>query len=143
MSVRALTLESAQNPSWPWRQLARCCVGMARLLTRLPPRRLRRFLELARHGSRPATVTEALRARSAVVATSVPCAGPRCLQRSVATVLLCRLHGAWPDWCTGVRTRPFQAHAWVAVGGVPVGENLDEVRFFHVLMTVPTKGVRR
>ncbi|MGH3242292.1 MAG: lasso peptide biosynthesis B2 protein, partial [Spirillospora sp.] len=73
-------------------------------------------------GARPATAAEAQAARDAVVSVSVRCAGQGCLQRSVATVLLCRLGGAWPDWCTGVLTQPFRAHAWVEVAGTPIGE---------------------
>jgi hypothetical protein len=23
------------------------------------------------------------------------------------------MRGVWPTWCTGVRTPPFSAHAWV------------------------------
>ncbi|MFI2077325.1 MULTISPECIES: lasso peptide biosynthesis B2 protein [Streptomyces] len=40
------------------------------------------------------------------------CSGPYCLQRSLATALLCQLGGTWPTWCTGVRTPPFATHAW-------------------------------
>ncbi|MFJ8689557.1 lasso peptide biosynthesis B2 protein [Micromonospora wenchangensis] len=145
MSARALSLEGAVDiPPWPRRQLARCAVGAAWLMVRLPPQRLCRVLEFVRRGSRPATEEEARRARNAVIAVSVPCAGPRCLQRSVATVLLCRVGRAWPDWCTGVRTQPFQAHAWVAVDGKPVGENAHEIGFFHVMLSVPfTDGADR
>ncbi|GAA0916007.1 MULTISPECIES: lasso peptide biosynthesis B2 protein [Streptomyces violaceusniger group] len=139
MSVRALSLETPTTPPWHLRPAALTAVGIARLLTYLPPQRLRKVLECARRGSRPATETKALRARNAVVAVSVPCAGPRCLQRSIATALLCRMTGTWPDWCTGVRTQPFQAHAWVEVDGKPIGENIDEIRYFHVLMTVRSR----
>jgi hypothetical protein len=57
-----------------------------------------------------------------VVAVSALCAGEGCLPRSLATVLLCRMTGTQPTWCTGVRTEPFRAHAWVEVGETPVGE---------------------
>ncbi|MGK5545966.1 lasso peptide biosynthesis B2 protein [Streptomyces sp. URMC 127] len=111
-------------------------VTAARLLVRLKPHHLRRFLSLARRGATPATVEQALAARSAVVAVSARCAGEGCLQRSVATVLLCRTRGVWPDWCTGVRTAPFRAHAWVEVNGIPVGEPYP-AGHYHRLMTVP------
>ena len=118
------------------RAAARSAVAVARLLIHLSPRRLRQALRVARVGARPATETQALAARQAVVSVSVQCAGQGCVQRSVATALLCRLGGTWPDWCTGVRTEPFRAHAWVEVDGDPVGER-EEIRLYHKVMTVP------
>ncbi|MEV4352231.1 lasso peptide biosynthesis B2 protein [Actinoplanes sp. NPDC049596] len=108
----------------PWRRRAGAIVaaGTARWLVLLPPRRLRQILRLASVGARPATEQQAAQARTAVVTVSVRCAGQGCLQRSVATVLLCRLSGRWPDWCTGIRTQPFSGHAWVEVAGRPIGE---------------------
>ncbi|MFI6585585.1 lasso peptide biosynthesis B2 protein [Embleya sp. NPDC050493] len=136
MTARALSLQSSTPLPWHARPLALSAVGAARLLTLLPPRRLRTVMETARRGSRPANEAEVLRARNAVVAVSVPCAGPRCLQRSIATALLCRVRGAWPDWVTGVRTQPFRAHAWVEAQGTPIGESIDEVKHFHALIRV-------
>ncbi len=112
--------------------------SVARLLVLLSPRRLRRALSLARRGAAPATEEQALAARHAVVAVSARCAGEGCLQRSVATALLCRLHGVWPDWCTGVRTAPFRAHAWVEVAGRPVGEP-QGAGYYHRLMVVSSR----
>ncbi|TGA99093.1 lasso peptide biosynthesis B2 protein [Streptomyces sp. MZ04] len=111
----------------------------ARLIVTLKPHRIRRVLSAVRRGSAPATAEEALAARQAVVALSARCAGEGCLQRSVATVLLCRMRGVWPDWCTGVRTSPFRAHAWVEVDGLPVGEP-HQPGAYHRMMVVP--GVR-
>jgi hypothetical protein len=122
------------------RLVARAAAGIARLLIRLPPLRLRQVLRVLSRGAAPATEAQALAARQAVVSVSTRCAGQGCLQRSVATVLLCRLEGAWPDWCTGVRTEPFRAHAWVEVGGKPVGEGQD-VPYFRKIMSVPVKAV--
>lgn len=70
------------------------------------------------------------------LAVSLRCLGPQgCLPRSVAVVLLCRLSGAWPTWCAGVRVMPpFGAHAWVEADGVPVDENLP-AQYFRPLMT--------
>ncbi|MEV0500670.1 lasso peptide biosynthesis B2 protein [Streptomyces spectabilis] len=121
--------------SWHRQLSARAVVGAARLLVLLPPRRLRQVLAVAGRGSRAATHEEALDARRAVVTVSARCAGRGCLQRSVATVLLCRLRGRWPDWCTGFRTQPFRAHAWVEVGARAVGESGDVV-LFHTVMSV-------
>ncbi|MBO2459959.1 lasso peptide biosynthesis B2 protein [Actinomadura violacea] len=118
---------------------ARAAVGAARLIAKLPPRRLRRVLSALRRGARPASGEEALAARQAVVTVSVQCAGQGCLQRSIATVLLCRAGGTWPDWCTGVRTEPFRAHAWVEADGEPVGERA-EVLAFAKTMVVAASG---
>ncbi|MCP2170076.1 lasso peptide biosynthesis B2 protein [Goodfellowiella coeruleoviolacea] len=131
-----VTNEVGPAAVWYLRPVAWCVVGVARLLARLPARRLRRAMELARRGARPATVREAVRARDTVVASSVRCSGQWCLQRSIATALLCRLRGSWPTWRTGVRTRPFEAHAWVEVDGIPVGEDPDNIRWYRVVMTV-------
>ncbi|NJQ04948.1 MULTISPECIES: lasso peptide biosynthesis B2 protein [Streptomyces] len=114
---------------------ARAAVAAAFQLRRCRPQRLRGLLELVSRGARPATSAEAMEAREAVVAVSVHCAGQGCLERSIATFLLCRLSGRVPEWRTGVRLEPFRAHAWVAVGGVPVGEH-EEVATYAVTMGV-------
>ncbi|MGA8113339.1 MAG: lasso peptide biosynthesis B2 protein [Actinocatenispora sp.] len=111
-------------------------VGVARLLAKARPARLRRILELARRGATPATAATALAAREAVVSVSLRCAGQNCLQRSIATALLCRVRGAWPTWCTGVRTHPFAAHAWVEAEDQPVGEPHPKGHY-QPLITVP------
>ncbi|MFD4627864.1 lasso peptide biosynthesis B2 protein [Streptomyces sp. NPDC058475] len=112
-------------------------VATARLLILLSPRRIRQVLSLVRRGAAPATTEQALAARGTVVAISVRCAGEGCLQRSVATALLCRLGGAWPDWRTGIRTAPFRARAWVEAEGRPVGEPFG-AGYHRTLMTVPS-----
>ncbi|MCX5554962.1 lasso peptide biosynthesis B2 protein [Streptomyces sp. NBC_00038] len=118
------------------RQLApRCAAGVARLLVRLPPARLQRMLRLISRGTRPAAHAEVARARRSVVSVSTRCAGLGCLQRSVATVLLCRARGRWADWCTGFRTQPFGAHAWVEVDGRPVDEP-GELSAFRTVLAV-------
>lgn len=135
--------EETVRLSWRRALTARAAVGIARLLILLPPRRLRLVLTALRRGSRPATAEQALRARQAVVSVSARCAGQGCLQRSVAAVLLTRLSGQWPDWCTGIRTAPFRAHAWLEVAGEPVGEPADTA-LFHATMTVRhDAGTRR
>ncbi|MDQ0752934.1 hypothetical protein QF034_007165 [Streptomyces africanus] len=99
----------------PRRAQVRLAVGAARLLARRHPRRIR-----------------------TVVAVSLACAGREgCLPRSLATILLCRLHGQWPTWCVGARRlAPFGAHAWVEAEGVPVGEG-HPPDYFRPLFTVP------
>ncbi|MGH3869778.1 MAG: lasso peptide biosynthesis B2 protein [Pseudonocardiaceae bacterium] len=118
------------------RVLPLLAVGAARLLITLRPRRLRRVLEFARRGAQPATVQQAHTARQAVVAVSLRCAGKGCLQRSIAAALHCRAHGSWPTWCTGVRTNPFTAHAWIQVGDQPIGE-LHPAGHYRALITIP------
>ncbi|GGV00657.1 hypothetical protein GCM10010260_41530 [Streptomyces filipinensis] len=110
-------------------------VAVARILSRLSPSRLRTVLEFARRRAVPATADQAGAARAAVVSVSLRCAGQACLQRSVATALLCRARGTWPTWCTGVRTNPFAAHAWVEAEGLPVGEP-HPAGHFRPLLTV-------
>ncbi|MFI6369523.1 lasso peptide biosynthesis B2 protein [Streptomyces sp. NPDC050546] len=114
---------------------ARTAVAAARLIALLPPRRIRTALGLARRGARPARYDEALRARQDVTAVSTLCAGRYCLPRSLATALLCRMHGHWPTWCSGVRTSPFAAHAWVEAEDRPVGEPPDTATY-RTLITV-------
>lgn len=120
------------------RILVRAAVGAARLLARRRPRHIRAVLEQLRRGARPATVEETRAARDDVVAVSLACGGAEgCLPRSLATILLCRLHGRWPTWCVGARRLPpFGAHAWVEAEGVPVGEN-HPPDYFRPLFTVP------
>ena len=116
---------------------ARLAVAAARLLAAAPPHRIRQVLHLLRRGCCLATAHHALAARQAVVSVSVRCAGRACLQRSLATVLVCRMRGTWLTWCTGVRTCPFKAHAWVEVDGVPVGETFGP-GYYTTIMTVPS-----
>lgn len=125
--------ESSARISWHRHITARCAVGVARGLAKLPPRRLRHVLRTVSRGAKPATAALTLDARTSVVSVSAWCAGQGCLERSVATVLLARLHGGWPDWCTGVRTQPFRAHAWVEAEGRAIGESGDTELFRPML----------
>jgi hypothetical protein len=130
-----VVLETARKAPLRRRIAARVAVGAAWLLVRLSPSRLRKVLELASRGARQASAREASEARQAVISVSVQCAGQGCLQRSVATVLLARMVGLWPVWCTGVITEPFRAHAWVEVDGVPIDERA-EIASYHKMMVV-------
>ncbi|MEU6588545.1 lasso peptide biosynthesis B2 protein [Streptomyces sp. NPDC046881] len=111
-------------------------VAISRLLARLRPSRLRWVLEHARRGAEPATAEQTGKALRDVVAVSMRCAGQACLQRSIATALLCRSRGVWPTWCTGVRTSPFAAHAWVEAEGEMIGEPYP-AGHYRPLITVP------
>ncbi|MGX2998864.1 lasso peptide biosynthesis B2 protein [Streptomyces sp. JNUCC 64] len=139
MSMTTGLERPAHRPPPGRRAAARLAVLAAAALVRLPPDRLDRTLRLLRRAARPATARHTGAARDAVVHVSVRCAGLGCLQRSLATALLCRLGGQWPTWRTGVRTEPFRAHAWVEAEGHPVGER-DDIRLYHVVMTVPPTG---
>lgn len=132
-----MVLRTGHRPSWYTRLLILALVGLARLLARLSPLRLRRVLERVRRGARPATEAVAQLAWDDVVGTSVRCAGEWCLQRSVAVALLCRVRGCWPEWRTGVRLQPFRAHAWISVDGRAIGEHPQEIPLFRTLMFVP------
>lgn len=118
------------------RVLPLLAVGAAHVLARLTPARLRTVLEFVRRGARPAGVDQARGARDAVVSVSLHCAGHGCLQRSIATALLCRARGVWPTWCTGVRTHPFAAHAWVEADNQLVGEPFPQGHY-KLLLSVP------
>ncbi|MER5768173.1 lasso peptide biosynthesis B2 protein [Streptomyces sp. NPDC001985] len=127
---------TASRPSPSRRIPALLCVFAARLLARASPRRIRRVLELLRTGARPASHAGTAAARDDITGSSTLCRGRRhCLRRSLAVALLCRLRGTWPTWCTGVRTAPFAAHAWVEAEGRPVGEEGDD-RLYHTIMSV-------
>ncbi|WP_461083858.1 lasso peptide biosynthesis B2 protein [Streptomyces deserti] len=120
------------------RLAARTAVAAALLVARLPPRRIRAVLNAVRRGARPADYAQALRARQDVTAVSTLCAGRFCLQRSLATALLCRMRGSWPTWCSGVRMPPFAAHAWVEAEGRRVGEPQDTVTY-RTIISIPAK----
>ncbi|MBW4718142.1 lasso peptide biosynthesis B2 protein [Saccharothrix obliqua] len=112
----------------PWHKkvLPAAAAGVAAGLARLSPKSLRAVMEVVRRNARAATAAEASAARSAVVAVSLRCAVDGCLQRSIATALLCRVRGTWPTWCVGVRTIPFGAHAWVSVDGRMIDEGVPD-----------------
>lgn len=121
------------------RLAAWAAVAVAAPLTRLPPRVMRAVLAFASRGARPATAAQTSWARRAVVASSIRCAVNGCLQRSIATALLCRARGAWPTWRLGARTTPFGAHAWVEAEGRMIDEPLPE-DYYTPLLTVAVAG---
>lgn len=133
---RPVALQQQQRLPLRQRIIPLAAVGLARLLAKMRPARLRAVLERVRCGARPATSEQAHAARQAVVSVSLRCAGEGCLQRSIAAALLCRARGVWPTWCTGVRTQPFTAHAWVEVNGHPVGEPYP-AGHYRTLVSIP------
>ena len=133
MSVM-MTPESGVRPRGRDRLLVSASVVLARGLAHMPPRLLVRLLAQVVRGRRYSTRAEALAVRGAVCATSQRCAGQAgCLQRSIAVVLACAAAGHAPGWRSGFRVDPFVSHAWVAVGGAPVGEP-DDVAEYTVLL---------
>jgi hypothetical protein len=137
MSAPEVVPYSPRSVPFRRRTAARFAVACAHLLAVLPPGRIRAVLGVVRRGARPATLEQAADARATVLLVSLASGGRKgCLPRSLATVLLCRLHGVWPTWCVGVRARPpFAAHAWVEAEGVLVGEGVPAdyfQRFFAV-----------
>ncbi|WP_116214972.1 lasso peptide biosynthesis B2 protein [Streptomyces olivoreticuli] len=120
------------------RLLTLLAVAVAGRLARSSPARIRTVLTWLRKGARPAAYAEVRAARQAVVVVSLRCASDEgCLQRSLATVLLCRVRGSWPEWVVGVRARPpFGAHAWVEAEGRMVEEEADP-SYFRRLFSVP------
>jgi hypothetical protein len=135
--------ERDRNRPLSLRLSTRFAICLARPLSALPPRRLRRVLDRLSAGARPATRDEAEAALRSVLSASLGLNGLRaCLPRSLAAALLCRLFGRWPTWCTGVQLQPpFGAHAWIEVDGEPVGE-VDDGRDFARMLTVPPKSGR-
>ena len=138
MSMPEAVFYQPRSVPFPRRVIARAAVGIARLLATQPPRRIRAVLGRLCRGAGPATFEQAKAARDTVVAVSLVCAAREgCVPRSLATVLLCRLGGAWPTWCVGARrVPPFAAHAWVEADGVMVGEDYPP-DYFRTLLTVP------
>ncbi|MEU0812315.1 lasso peptide biosynthesis B2 protein [Streptomyces sp. NPDC005970] len=116
-------------------------VAAARVLARQKPKHIRAALENLRTGARPATISEAQHARDSVLTFSPRCSGEQaCLQRSIASVLLCRMRGVTPTWCVGVLTTPpFTAHAWIESEGRSIGEELDSTCYQRLIKVGPTQ----
>jgi len=127
---------AGSRPAFGQRLLAVGVIALARLLATLPPRRIRQVLGVLRRGSVPANYAQASLARDTITAVSVRCSGRYCLQRALATAILCRIRGSWPRWCAGVRgTAPFASHSWIEADGRPVGESAS-VAGYHIIMSV-------
>ncbi len=116
---------------------SRVAVALASVIIRMRPNLIQRTLKMLGTRSRPATYDQANRARAAACTVSSRCAGMGCVLRSVAAFIDCRMQGFTPDWCTGFRPAPFAAHAWIEVGGEPVGEPGALDSFITVLAVRP------
>ncbi|AZM51464.1 lasso peptide biosynthesis B2 protein [Streptomyces sp. WAC 01529] len=137
-------LERPTGVPFTRRLAARLVLLPAVALSLLPPRRIRTVLGVVRRGAAPATAAQAKKARDAMCATSLLCAGPKgCLPRSLGSALLCRLMGGWPTWCTGASVvPPFNAHAWIEAEGRPIGEEMPD-DYFARLLSVGPAGTSR
>lgn len=112
------------------RAKTRVAVGIARLMSYLPPERIQRAVRWICTGASYAAPGHAKTAREAICAISKRCAGQGCVQRSIAVVILCRFDGFAPDWRTGFGIEPFTAHAWVEVDTLPIGEPEAVANYF-------------
>lgn len=136
MSVQVALDRAPRRARLRDRLCALAAVLAARLaVRRLPLLRLRRLLARVQRNARPATVAEAAEAYDLVTSVSMRCAGPACLERSVAVVLLCASRRVRVRWCVGVRTPPFESHAWVEVAGQPVRESAELQRIYAKILT--------
>jgi hypothetical protein len=59
-----------------------------------------------------------------------------CLELSLAFVLFALTKGLSTTFCVGVATEPFQAHAWVNLGGKPFREGDHLEHHFRRLFTI-------
>ncbi|WP_431837681.1 lasso peptide biosynthesis B2 protein [Cellulomonas sp. Y8] len=135
--------ERRWEPPGPLRRPARRAAALARLLALLPPAVLAPILRAVVRRCRRAGHDDVLEWRNAVNSVSPRCAGNGCLQRSVAVVLLGATRRQAPTWCTGFRTEPFLAHAWVEVDGVPVGEPAVIQQYHRVVVIGPRRVSER
>jgi hypothetical protein len=55
-----------------------------------------------------------------------------CLQRSAATTILLRRHGATASMMTGVQILPPEFHAWVQIGDTVVNDKPYMREIYHV-----------
>lgn len=143
MSEPQLILRPSAKLAWQRRAAAMTAVLVAKVVSLLPPHSLKGLLGRLARSARPASYDEAAAARDAVNTVSLACrAREGCLPRSIATAVLCRMHGTWPSWRTGVRRLPpFEAHAWVEADGRMVAEPYPP-DYFVPLITVSPEQIR-
>jgi hypothetical protein len=56
-----------------------------------------------------------------------------CLESSLAFVLFASAKKLSADWCVGVKLAPFESHAWVEAGGIPVQEP-DRIKVYKKII---------
>lgn len=130
--ARARTPEDASQAEPPEiealladRALAFCSLLVARWLVRCLSldRLVQLLVKVKRLRNRDVQRTRVLAIRAAVSASSAHSViRAACLEESLATFLALLVRGQRATWCIGVRTPPFQAHAWTECDGEPLGE---------------------
>jgi hypothetical protein len=104
-------------------------VGVGRFMlavTRGRPARIRAVLAFLHRRTVPARTSSARAAHAAVTTVSLRCASNHgCLLRSIAVVLLCRMHGQRVLFVVGFSSPPPASHAWVETETGPIGEPFD------------------
>lgn len=135
----SMTLRSddARRISVPHRTAGLASVVLAVVLVRLPFRVVMSVLSgLKRICTQPASPNDAVLAVAAadVGGRWLPCR-VACLERSVAAVIVSVLVARRNvEFCIGVRLHPYSSHAWIAVGGEPIGEPNDRDRPYLTLL---------
>lgn len=117
------------------RVAALCGTFMAKYLA--PGKIEKTLTKLSKFGVE-ATQDEAKTAWEDILAVSGRARGENCLPRSISIFLLLFLRRKSCTWKSGVCHAPFAAHAWIEVGGIPVGETLDITRFLVIATTEET-----
>jgi len=137
LSAPVLSEQGLRRSSFRERCVARIAVSTAMAMSRLSPSMIKKILVMiVRTGKRPST-GYVKHYRQLVASVSAFCAGEGCLPRSIAIALVARMHGYGVTWCTGVKDRPFIAHAWVEVDGKPIGEVSDLSNFNRLMVVEP------
>ena len=128
-----IAMEPRVRLSMSKKMYAKLIVLFAYLITLMKPQQIQRILFLFSRHCDKATYIEASEWRTAVNTVSPRCAGNGCLLRSVSVMLWGITKRKTPEWVSGIRVRPFVAHAWVEVEHVPVDEPEDIQTYQEVL----------
>lgn len=116
----------------------RCLAALAAahaIMRFLPVPRVGEVLHRLQHWARPATVEEAEAAVRLVRRVSMRAAAGRdapVVALAASLVCLSRLRSA--PWRVGIRTPPLETHAWIEAGGTPVGERIDVVSAYPIII---------
>ncbi|MGH8904430.1 MAG: lasso peptide biosynthesis B2 protein [Egibacteraceae bacterium] len=88
---------------------------------------------LQRRCRRPATQQETAAAIAAVRWATLRVPGrAACLEASLAAMTVLAAHRRSVTWCLGVTADPVRTHAWIEVGGCPVGEPPEIGRYVPI-----------
>ena len=125
--VRAsASAQAAPSALWAIRALAAITITLITRSAGTKPRSFARMVRLVRVASFPRHAAELREADAALQAVRwtaqfVP-ARMACLEESVAAMVALSVAGRRADWRHGVASDPVRMHAWIEVGGQPVGE---------------------